>query len=232
MIWEDEIDEDEERHRPLLDLGIPMDFKAHGVDNFKAQLEELERGVLMLNHLGKSPPQSPSKLRRRKETMIRNKKKRESKIEKVAESSPSSPPSSSSSSSSPSSSSSSSPATLHSNKQQSASSVISMLDRQNSKKKKSVIVKSPSSPSSPTRVSRVRAEESLNVNVNDDAAFEKFLKQAQLDSRYCLDDKDVLEKKRDEVIKDGKESGIIIDQDEMLMWSQGVMGKREMTRRR
>ena len=77
MIWEDEIDEDEERHRPLLDLGIPMDFKAHGVDNFKAQLEELERGVLMLNHLGKSPPQSPSKLRRRKETMIRNKKKRE-----------------------------------------------------------------------------------------------------------------------------------------------------------
>ena len=48
MIWEDEIDEDEERHRPLLDLGIPMDFKAHGVDNFKAQLEELERGVLML----------------------------------------------------------------------------------------------------------------------------------------------------------------------------------------
>ena len=59
MIWEDEIDEDEERHRPLLDLGIPMDFKAHGVDNFKAQLEELERGVLMLNHLGKSPPPSP-----------------------------------------------------------------------------------------------------------------------------------------------------------------------------
>ena len=227
MIWEDEIDEDEERHRPLLDLGIPMDFKAHGVDNFKAQLEELERGVLMLNHLGKSPPPSPSKLRRRKETMIRNKQKRESKIEKVAESSPSPSPSSP-----PSSSSSSSPATLHSNKQQSASSVVSMLDRQNSKKKKSVIVKSPSSPSSPTRVSRVRAEESLNVNVNDDAAFEKFLKQAQLDSRYCLDDKDVLEKKRDEVIKGGSESGVIVDQDEMLMWSQGVMGRRETTRRR
>ena len=227
MIWEDEIDEDEERHRPLLDLGIPMDFKAHGVDNFKAQLEELERGVLMLNHLGKSPPPSPSKLRRRKETMIRNKQKRESKIEKVAESSPSPSPSSP-----PSSSSSSSPATLHSNKQQSASSVVSMLDRQNSKKKKSVIVKSPSSPSSPTRVSRVRAEESLNVNVNDDAVIEKFLKQAQLDSRYCLDDKDVLEKKRDEVIKGGSESGVIVDQDEMLMWSQGVMGRRETTRRR
>ena len=66
---------DVDRHRPLLDMGVPMDVDGHSVGAFLGRIAKIEQGVLLINQLDRmndisnadlldvsspSPPPSPS----------------------------------------------------------------------------------------------------------------------------------------------------------------------------
>ena len=59
---------DVDRHRPLLDMGVPMDVDGHSVGAFLGRIAKIEQGVLLIDQLdadlldvsSPSPPPSPS----------------------------------------------------------------------------------------------------------------------------------------------------------------------------
>ena len=170
------IDPDVSRLQPLLSLGINMNIKEHSVGSFRERLEELERGILTLNYLGQPAPE-------RKQT-----KKLKSSTEKVADYYEQLAPRKASNPGNP---------------MQGLSNVTGaagnpMQGASSSTSRTSVFIK---------KKKIFRSKDMIHLNnvpdTCDDVAFYKFLHQAQLDSRYCIDDKDVLGASVDQLSETG-----------------------------
>ena len=134
---------DVDRHRPLLDMGVPMDVDGHSVGAFLGRIAKIEQGVLLIDQL--------------------DRKKIISNADLLDVSSPSPPPSPSPS--------------------------PSFVTKYST-------IKSLRRHTESNTMSPVAQNIEAHINPNDKHAFETFVKQTQLESRYYL--------KKDELLQENE----------------------------
>ena len=208
---DDDFDPDVERHRPLLEMGIPMDTKSHSVGSFVDRLNELERSILTLDYLGKPLPTHLTKSSKPFKKTKENKTTSKSKISNL------------------------NPKVNDYYKQLAPTRKPIKDDDDDDaeeKSKTSKIMSPPRSRSlSPSHKTnkknrRKKKNNSPEVDVTNDAEFNTFVEQAAMESRYCIEDDDILQVSVASKILEGRAPSVVIEEDERLMFDQGVMGLR------